>query len=394
MPRIPSPPAWRRRPAAGRARGRPRASSLPTGARSRRSARSSGAVATPPGGRRPRVPPPLDARFAYERPTDRDGRGPGASCSRRSRRELTGYVWPLTRGRITLPFKAIPGGTRIKDGKLFHDGVDMATFCGDTVRAAHDGVVLAAGRHFDDYVGWIGDLGPYYRVPRQEEALGRPAERRRHRRRQRLPQHLRPHEQGHGQGRPTRQGRPADRARGRTGHASGCHVHYGLFSPLETKTFGVRADILKRLRVPTLEIARIDPLLVLPGGAEALRTRQIPRPAKAPDDARQSLTRGRLSRARRAVRPLRHVAALPYRGRHDDDHDCPVHHRPPRRGRRRGRPGLPRLRPAVAVRRPAARGRDGRRSPPLRSRARTSRRSADHCRGLAPAGPPLRVPVV
>jgi murein DD-endopeptidase MepM/ murein hydrolase activator NlpD len=62
---------------------------------------------------------------------------------------------------------------------------------------------------------------------------------------------------------------------GATGHASGCHVHYGLYSPLETKTFGVRADILKSLRVPRFEIARIDPLLVLPGGDVALRTRQI-----------------------------------------------------------------------------------------------------------------------
>jgi murein DD-endopeptidase MepM/ murein hydrolase activator NlpD len=79
---------------------------------------------------------------------------------------------------------------------------------------------------------------------------------------------------------------------GATGHASGCHVHYGLFSPLETRTFGVRVDILRRLKVPKLEIARIDPLLVLPGGDVALRTRQIakaiaaavgsPAPASAP----------------------------------------------------------------------------------------------------------------
>jgi murein DD-endopeptidase MepM/ murein hydrolase activator NlpD len=67
---------------------------------------------------------------------------------------------------------------------------------------------------------------------------------------------------------------------GATGHASGCHVHYGLYSPLETKTFGVRADILKRLHTPPLEIARIDPLLVLPGGAEALTTRHVPPPTK------------------------------------------------------------------------------------------------------------------
>jgi murein DD-endopeptidase MepM/ murein hydrolase activator NlpD len=68
---------------------------------------------------------------------------------------------------------------------------------------------------------------------------------------------------------------------GATGHASGCHVHYGLFSPFETKTFGVRADILRRLKLPTLEIARIDPLLVMPGGEVALKTRQIAKAIKA-----------------------------------------------------------------------------------------------------------------
>ncbi|HEY8845102.1 MAG TPA: M23 family metallopeptidase, partial [Candidatus Limnocylindrales bacterium] len=73
---------------------------------------------------------------------------------------------------------------------------------------------------------------------------------------------------------------------GATGHASGCHVHYGLFSPRETATFGVRADILRKLRVPTFEIARIDPLAVLPGGDVALRTRQI---AKAIAAAHQAM---------------------------------------------------------------------------------------------------------
>jgi hypothetical protein len=49
-----------------------------------------------------------------------------------------------------------------------------------------------------------------------------------------------------------------------TGRASGCHVHYGLFSPLETATFGIDPDVVKRLRLPDTQIARIDPLLVLP----------------------------------------------------------------------------------------------------------------------------------
>jgi murein DD-endopeptidase MepM/ murein hydrolase activator NlpD len=239
-----------------------------------------GAVATPEPTPASAAPPPLDARFAYERPTDRNGPRAGRELVAPPIANLTGYVWPLTRGRITLPFKAIPGGTRIKDGKLFHDGVDMATFCGDKVRAAHDGIVLAAGRHFDDFMGWIGDLGPYYRTLDKKKLWDD------------LPNVV-VVDDGNGYwsvyahmsqvtvkvGHVVKAGQRIG-YEGRTGHASGCHVHYGLFSPYETKTFGVRADILKRLHTPTLEIARIDPLQVLPGGAEALRARRVPPPAK------------------------------------------------------------------------------------------------------------------
>ena len=48
------------------------------------------------------------------------------------------------------------------DGEKFHDGVDLATFCGDHVVAAHDGVVIAASRKFDKHIGWIGDLKSYF----------------------------------------------------------------------------------------------------------------------------------------------------------------------------------------------------------------------------------------
>ena len=51
---------------------------------------------------------------------------------------------------------------------------------------------------------------------------------------------------------------------GRTGRASGCHLHYGLFSPLETATFGIDPVVVKRMKLPDSQIARIDPLLVLP----------------------------------------------------------------------------------------------------------------------------------
>jgi murein DD-endopeptidase MepM/ murein hydrolase activator NlpD len=225
-------------------------------------------------------PPSPDARLVYEHPTDRDGPLTGIQRLPPPPGELTGYVWPLTRGRISLPFKDIPGGTRIRDGKLMHDGVDMATFCGDTVRAAHSGVVLAAGRHFDDQIGWVGDLAPYYRTLDRKKLWDD------------LPNVVIV-DDGNGYrsiyahmssltvkvGERLKAGERIG-YEGATGHASGCHVHYGLFSPLETRTFGVRADILRNLHTPKLEIARIDPLMVLPGGAEALRTRHVPSPAQ------------------------------------------------------------------------------------------------------------------
>ena len=207
---------------------------------------------------------------------------------------LTGYRWPIRQGRISLPFKDIPGGTRIRDGKLMHDGVDMASFCGAAVGAAHDGVVLAAGRHFDAQIGWIGDLTPYLKLlDRKHMWIDLP--------------NVVVIDDGNGYrsiyahfrdvtvkvGQHVKAGQLIGHE-GRTGHASGCHVHYGLFSPYETATFGVRADILRRLKLPKYEIARIDPLLVLPGGDVALKTRQIAK-AIAAADARARAEQARLA---------------------------------------------------------------------------------------------------
>ena len=58
---------------------------------------------------------------------------------------------------------------------------------------------------------------------------------------------------------------------GRTGRASGCHLHYGLFSPAEVATFGIDPKVVKRMKVPALEIARIDPMLVLGPRPEAAK---------------------------------------------------------------------------------------------------------------------------
>jgi murein DD-endopeptidase MepM/ murein hydrolase activator NlpD len=177
--------------------------------------------------------------------------------------ELSGYVWPL-RGRLTLAFEKTGWGSRLVDGDRFHDGIDVATVCGDTIRAAHDGVVLAAGRRFDDHVGWLGDLEPYYERLDRKKAWGS------------LPIVV-VIDDGNGyrsiyahfekvtvrKGQHVRAGQRLG-YEGATGRASGCHLHYGLFSPYETGRMGLHPDTAKRMKLPRWEIARVDPLLVLP----------------------------------------------------------------------------------------------------------------------------------
>ena len=177
---------------------------------------------------------------------------------------LTGYRWPVLHGRVTLPFGHSKWGSRIVDGEPFHDGLDLATFCGDRIVAAHDGVVLAAGRRYDTKMGWLGDLQPYLdRL--DEKGLW-----------QTLPivvvvddgngyrsiyAHL--SEAAVERGETVTAGQLLG-YEGATGRASGCHLHYGLFSPLETSRFGIDPGVVERMLLPPYQIARIDPLLVLP----------------------------------------------------------------------------------------------------------------------------------
>jgi murein DD-endopeptidase MepM/ murein hydrolase activator NlpD len=210
---------------------------------------------------------------------------------------LTGYRWPLARIRLTLPFGPTVWGSRMVNGERFHDGIDLATFCGDRVMAAHDGVVLAAGRRYDHAMGWIGDLDPYLRRMEKKNLWST------------LPIVV-VTDDGNGYrsvyahfgkivvkpGQTVKAGQLLG-YEGATGRASGCHVHYGLFSPWETATFAIRPDVVKRMKLPKLEIARVDPLLVLPPkpGVNAPKASPSPAPTAsltpAPDVAPQSLRR-------------------------------------------------------------------------------------------------------
>jgi murein DD-endopeptidase MepM/ murein hydrolase activator NlpD len=145
---------------------------------------------------------------------------------------LTGYVWPLEKPVITLPFGPSDWGDFFDNGARIHDGVDIASNCGDNVLAAHDGVVLAAGRQYDDYMGWIGSVTPYYNLLTTKKWWNS------------LPivviiddgdgyRSIYAHEEQLfvtvGQ-----RVKAGDRIglEGATGNASGCHVHFGLFSPM------------------------------------------------------------------------------------------------------------------------------------------------------------------
>ncbi len=177
---------------------------------------------------------------------------------------LSGYEWPLPHGRITLPFGPSPWGSRLVEGSAYHDGLDIATFCGDRVVAAHDGTVLAAGRRYDAYMGWIGDLAAYTaRLGRKHLWMTLPI--------------VVVIDDGNGyrsiyahfgkvvvkRGATVRAGQLLG-YEGATGHASGCHVHYGLFSPLETARCAMEPAVMKRMKIPGYQIARVDPLRVLP----------------------------------------------------------------------------------------------------------------------------------
>jgi len=178
--------------------------------------------------------------------------------------DLTGYVWPLRNGRITNAFgEGQPGSFEI-DGVTTHDGIDLSTFCGDRILAAHDGVVLAAGRHDEGLMGWLGSLAAYDAKLDADHAWYATA----------ISVVI---DDGNGYrsmyvhlglsivkaGQHVRAGELIG-YEGATGNATGCHLHYDLFSPLERGWLALDPKIVERTLLPAREIARIDPLLVLP----------------------------------------------------------------------------------------------------------------------------------
>ncbi len=178
--------------------------------------------------------------------------------------DLVGYRWPLTDALLTNPYGRSKDGSYVVDGRRFHDGIDLATKCGDPIVTAHGGIVLAAGRRYDDHIGWLGDLSDYFqRLDRGRlwDAIAIAVV----------------VDDGNGYRSVYAHFRsvvvaPGQRVaagdllgyEGRTGDATGCHLHYSVFSPHETASIALTRKIAERTLLPGRAIARIDPLLVLP----------------------------------------------------------------------------------------------------------------------------------
>jgi murein DD-endopeptidase MepM/ murein hydrolase activator NlpD len=177
---------------------------------------------------------------------------------------LLGYRWPLDHGRITTIFGTVDVGIFVVDGKPFHDGLDIASYCGDHVVAAHDGVVIASGRRVVDLLGWVGDIAAYKARLDAKNLWGSLAV-------------MVITDDGNGYrsvyvhlfkslvtvGQHLKAGDVIG-WEGRTGDATGCHLHFSIYSPADAGRYQTDPALVKKSLLPAQEIARIDPFTVLP----------------------------------------------------------------------------------------------------------------------------------
>ncbi|MBI3750433.1 MAG: M23 family metallopeptidase [Chloroflexi bacterium] len=189
---------------------------------------------------------------------------PSATPSPQPSLALTGYRWPLDHGRITTVFGPVDGGLFVVDGRPFHDGLDIASYCGDHIVAAHDGTVIASGRRVVDWLGWVGDIAGYEARLDAKNLWGSLAV-------------MIVTDDGNGYrsvyvhlfkslvtvGQHVQAGDVIG-WEGRTGDATGCHLHYSIYSPSDPARFETDPARVAKLLLPAQEIARIDPFTVLP----------------------------------------------------------------------------------------------------------------------------------
>jgi murein DD-endopeptidase MepM/ murein hydrolase activator NlpD len=214
----------------------------------------------------PATPPPSDVPGATPTPAPTPAPTPLPTGPLSEPPEkLTGYVWPLRGARFTSGFGPRDDGGIIINNERYHDGIDLASWCGDKVRAAHSGTVLYVGRKFDEHVGYSGPMDAFYARMEQIGGLVRW-----------LPIVV-VIDDGNGYrsvyahlSKATVEAGDAVAAgdviglEGATGRATGCHLHYSLIR-MDGAWLSVEPSFVRKLRYPPFVRERVDPLLVLPG---------------------------------------------------------------------------------------------------------------------------------
>lgn len=175
---------------------------------------------------------------------------------------LTGYQWPLPGGRIYSFFELRDTGFFVIEGARVHAGIDVATFCGDDLLAAHDGTVLVGGRQAAREMGFDGSLDPFFDRIDQTGSLGR----------QSITVII---DDGNGYrsayahlrealvepGDVVTAGDPIG-LEGATGNASGCHLHYELMR-MDGPWMAVARQNVRGELYPEHARERVDPMRVL-----------------------------------------------------------------------------------------------------------------------------------
>jgi murein DD-endopeptidase MepM/ murein hydrolase activator NlpD len=153
-------------------------------------------------------------------------------------------------------------GFSVVDGQRIHNGLDTTTWCGDRVKAAHKGIVLAAGRRYLEAAGFAGPFDDFYeRMARRNEM--------------RLLPIVVVIDDGNGYrslyahlseefvkvGQRVRKGQVIG-LEGATGNATGCHVHYELIR-MDGAWTRVANEVVREFHYPRWQRERVDPLRVL-----------------------------------------------------------------------------------------------------------------------------------
>jgi murein DD-endopeptidase MepM/ murein hydrolase activator NlpD len=163
---------------------------------------------------------------------------------------------------MTSFFGSREGGFLVVDGQRIHTGLDTTTWCGDKVKAAHKGVVVAAGRRWAGEAGFRGSVSDFYaRLERRDEM--------------RLLPIAVIVDDGNGYrsvyvhlskasvkvGQRVRKGQVIG-LEGMTGNATGCHVHYELIR-MDGPWMRVANALVREYHYPRWQRERVDPLRVL-----------------------------------------------------------------------------------------------------------------------------------